>query len=310
MKYVATRFGYGVLVLFLASLVTFFSLRVSPGSVTSSVFNIQTTPRAVILAYERKHGLLEPIPVQYWHYISGLLTGHLGNSLVSGLSIATIFKNSVGYTALLAGTALLIIFGVGVPVGMFAGAHQGRSADHVIRGAASLLLAIPNFVLAIILVIVVGLHLHLLPVSGAGSWRDLVMPAVVLAAEPCALTVRLTRTAYLEQAMSEYARALRARGVSERRIRWRHILRNALSPIVSLGVLQVQVVVGYSMIVEVIFGWPGLGTEIVNSVLQRDYAVAEVLALMLAGIVVVASAVGDMILRVIDPRVRIAAQEA
>jgi peptide/nickel transport system permease protein len=136
------------------------------------------------------------------------------------------------------------------------------------------------------------------------------MPAVVLAAEPCALTVRLTRTAYLEQALSDYTRTLRARGVSERRIRWRHILRNALSPIVSLGVLQVQVVVGYSMIVEVIFGWPGLGTEIVNSVLQRDYAVAEVLALMLAGIVVVASAAGDMILRAIDPRVRIVAQEA
>jgi ABC-type dipeptide/oligopeptide/nickel transport system permease component len=310
MRYAATRLGYAVLILFLASLVTFFSLRVSPGNVTSSVFNLQTTPRAVIVAYERTHGLLEPIPVQYWHYISGLLTGHLGNSLVSGLSIVTIFENSVGYTVLLAGTALLIIFGVGVPVGMFAGAHQGRPADHLIRGAASLMLAIPNFLLAIILVIVLGLHLRLLPVYGAGSWKNLVMPAVVLAAEPCALTVRLTRTAYLEQEQSDYTRTLRARGVSERRIRWRHILRNALSPIVSLGVLQVQVVVGYSMIVEVIFGWPGLGTEIVNSILQRDYAVAEILALMLAGIVVVASAVGDLILRAIDPRVRIVAQEA
>jgi peptide/nickel transport system permease protein len=310
MRYVVTRIGYAVLVLFLASLVTFASLRVSPGNVTSSIFNILQTPHAVIVAYERHHGLFQPILVQYWHYVSGLLTGHLGNSLVSGLSIATIFKNSVGYTALLASSALVIIFGVGVPVGMFAGAHEGRPIDHAIRGAASLLLAIPNFLLGIILVIIVGLHLHLLPVSGAGSWRNLIMPAVVLAAEPCALTVRLTRTAYLEQALSDYARTLRARGVSERRIRWRHILRNALGPIVSLGVLQVQVVVGYSMIVEVIFGWPGLGTEIVNSILQRDYAVAEVLALMLAGIVVVATTIGDIILRALDPRVRIVARES
>jgi peptide/nickel transport system permease protein len=308
MRYVVTRIGYAILVLVLASLVTFASLRVSPGNVTSSIFNIVQTPHAVIIAYERQHGLLQPILVQYWHYVTGLLTGHLGNSLVSGLSIATIFKNSVGYTALLAGSALFIIFGVGVPVGMFAGAHEGRPVDHAIRGAASLLLAIPNFLLGIILVIILGLHLHLLPVSGAGSWRNLIMPAVVLAAEPCALTVRLTRTAYLEQALSDYARTLRARGVSERRIRWRHILRNALGPIVSLGVLQVQVVVGYSMIVEVIFGWPGLGTEIVNSILQRDYAVAEVLALMLAGIVVIATTVGDIILRALDPRVRIVAQ--
>jgi peptide/nickel transport system permease protein len=248
--------------------------------------------------------------VQYWHYISGLLTGHLGSSLVSGLSITTIFRNSVGYTALLAGTALLIIFGIGVPVGMFAAAHEGRPVDQAIRGAASVGLAVPNFLLAMILVIILGLHLHLLPVSGAGSWRNLVLPAVVLAAEPCALTIRLTRTAYLEQALSDYARTLRARGVSERRIRWRHILRNAVSPIVSLGVLQVQVVVGYSMIVEVIFNWPGLGTEIVNSILQRDYAVAEILALMLAGIVVVATTAGDIILRAVDPRVRIVAQEA
>jgi ABC-type dipeptide/oligopeptide/nickel transport system permease component len=310
MTYVVRRIGYAVLVLFLASLVTFFSLRVSPGNVTSSVFNIQTTPKAVIVAYLHKHGLLEPIPVQYWHYIAGLLTGHLGNSLVSGLSIATIFKNSIGYTVLLAGSALLIIFGVGIPVGMFAGAHEGSPVDHAIRGAASVGLAVPNFLLGMILVIILGLHLHLLPVSGAGSWQNLVMPAAVLAAEPCALTIRLTRTAYLEQAMSDYARTLRARGVSERRIRWRHIMRNALSPIVSLGVLQVQVVVGYSMIVEVIFGWPGLGTEIVNSILQRDYAVAEILALMLAGIVVVASAAGDILLRALDPRVRIATQES
>jgi len=310
MKHAVTRIGYAILVLFLASLVTFFSLRESPGNVTSSIFNLQTTPKAVIVAYERKLGLFEPMPVQYWHYMSGLLTGHLGISLVSRLPVTTIFKNSIGYTALLAGSAFLLIFGVGVPVGMFAGARRGRIADHVIRGVASLMLAIPNFLLAIVLVIILGLHLRWLPVSGTGSWKNLVMPAVVLAAEPCALTIRLTRTAYLEQDLSDYARTLRARGVSERRIRWRHILRNALSPIVSLGVLQVQVVVGYSMIVEVIFGWPGLGTEIVNSVLQRDYGVAEVLALMLAGIVVVASTVGDLVLRAIDPRIRIAAAES
>ena len=289
---------------------TFFSLRLSPGNVTSSVFNVQTTPKAVIIAYERKIGLFQPIPVQYWHYISGLLSGHLGDSLVSGISIATIFKNSIGYTLLLAGAALAVIFGVGVPVGMFAGAHEGSWIDHVVRGGASLLLAIPNFLLAIILVIVLGLHLHMLPVAGTGSWKNLILPTVCLAAEPCALTIRLTRTAYLEQASSDYARTLRARGVSERRIRWRHILRNALNPIISLGVLQIQVVVGYSMIVEVIFNWPGLGTEIVNSVLQRDYGVAQVLALMLAAIVIIASAIGDILLRLVDPRIRIATEAA
>ena len=150
--------------------------------------------------------------------------------------------------------------------------------------------------------IVLGLHLRMLPVAGTGSWKNLILPAVCLAAEPCALTVRVTRTAYLEQVSSDLRAGHCVPAVYlERRIRWRHILRNALSPIISLGVLQIQVVVGYSMIVEVIFNWPGLGTEIVNSALNRDYAVAEVLALMLAAIVMIASAIGDILLRLVDP---------
>ena len=113
----------------------------------------------------------DPCPVLALH--SGLLSGHLGDSLVSGISIAAIFKNSIGYTLLLAGVALAVIFGVGVPVGMFAGAHEGSWIDHVVRGGASLLLAIPNFLLAIILVIVLGLHLHMLPGRRHGVLEEL-----------------------------------------------------------------------------------------------------------------------------------------
>ena len=170
---------------------------------------------------------------------------------------------------------------------------------------ASLVLSVPNFVLGTVLVLIVGVHLRWLPVGGAGSLTDLILPAVVLAAEPWSLTVRVTRTSFLEQMSADFTRTLRARGVSERRITWRHVLRNSLGSIISLGTIQVRNLLGYTVLVEVIFRWPGLGTQLVNAVLDRDYAVAEVLSLLLAAAVVLASALGDVVLRLVDPRVRV-----
>ncbi len=120
MKFVLTRFGYAVIVIFLASIGTFIGLHGSPGSVISSVFDVATTPHSVIVAYERRHGLLDPVWVQYWHYISGIVTGRFGTSLVNDLPVMTIFTNSIGYTAQLAGAAFALAFGLGIPIGVLA----------------------------------------------------------------------------------------------------------------------------------------------------------------------------------------------
>jgi ABC-type dipeptide/oligopeptide/nickel transport system permease component len=157
----------------------------------------------------------------------------------------------------------------------------------------------------VVLILILGVHLHLLPVAGAGSLSNLVLPAIVLAAEPWSLTVRVTRTSFLEQMSADFTRTYRARGIPERRIQWRHVLRNALGPVLSLGVIQVRSLLAYTLLVEVLFRWPGLGTTLVQSVLQRDYAVTEVLTLLLAAVVVLASAAGDILLSVVDPRVRV-----
>src|SRR5487761_1423823 len=305
MKFLVTRFGYAILVIFLASIGTFLGLHGSPGSVISSVFDVATTPHSVIVAYERKQGLLDPFWVQYWHYISNIVTGHFGSSLVSNLSVMTVFTTAVGYTAQLAGAAFVLACGLGIPVGVIAAMKRDSALARLVRAVASLVLSIPNFVLGTLLVLIVGVHLHWLPVGGAGSIRDLLLPAVVLAAEPWSLTVRVTRTSFLEQMSADFTRTLRARGISERRITWRHVLRNSLGSIISLGTIQVRNLLGYTVLVEVIFRWPGLGTQLVNAVLNRDYAVAEVLSLLLAAAVVLASALGDVVLRLVDPRVRV-----
>lgn len=310
MRFALIRLGYAVVVIFCLSVVTFLSLHASPGSVVSSVLNVATTPHSAVVAYERSHGLLDPLPIQYWRFISGVVTGNFGTSLVSDLPVMTIVTNSIGYTGLLAGSAFLLIFGLGIPLGVLSAITEGSVLDRSVRFVASLVLSIPNFVLAIVLILVLAVHLRILPAGGAGSFSDLILPAVVLAAEPWSLTVRVTRTSFLEHMSADFTRTLRARGVPEWRIQWRHVLRNSIGPVISLGILQVRNLLAYTLLIEVIFNWPGLGTQLVNSVLQRDYNVTEVLTLLLAGVIVLASALGDILLSLVDPRVRVNGEQA
>jgi ABC-type dipeptide/oligopeptide/nickel transport system permease component len=302
--FVLQRIAYAILVLFLVSIVTFIGLHVAPGDVTTSVLNPTTTPPDVIESLREQLGLDQPILVQYWHYLHGVLTGDLGLSLVDRVPVQTVIANSAGYTLVLALASFVIAFGVGIPLGALAAIRKGGWVDGVIRVVANLLLGIPDFVLALLLILVVAVHLQWLPVSGAASWRYLILPAFVLAAEPLGLTIRVTRVAFLENRQADYVRTLRARGVTAARIDWRHILRNSMTAVVSLGAVQVRTLLGYALIVEVIFRWPGLGYQLVHSILQRDYAVTQTLVLLLSAVVVVASTLGDLMLAWVDPRNR------
>ncbi|MEI8057792.1 MAG: ABC transporter permease [Actinomycetes bacterium] len=310
MRFALQRLAYAVLVLFLASVVTFFSMRVTPGDVTASIVNVATTPPEVVEKLKEQLGLNLPIWQQYWNYLTGMVTGHLGVSLVTKLPVTTLIANSASYTVILAISAFFVAFGLGVPIGVIAALNRGGWFDRVALAVASFFLAIPNFVLALVAVLVLGLQLRWLPVSGSTSWKNLILPALILAAEPCALTVRVGRTAVLEQLSADYIRTLWARGIRQVRIHWIHVLRNSLSPIISLGSIQVRTLLGYTLIIEVIFRWPGLGTQLVNSILHRDYPVAQALALLLAAVVIISSALTDLVYRWADPRVRLSGSEA
>jgi len=291
-------------------MVTFFSMRVTPGDVTGSIVNIATTPPEVIAKLRDQLGLNLPLWQQYWNYLTGMFNGRLGISLVTKLPVASLISKAAPYTLVLAASAFTVAFGFGIPIGVIAALNRGKWFDRLVLSVASFFLAIPNFVLALMAVLVFALQLRWLPVSGASSFRNLILPTLVLAAEPCALTVRVGRTAMLEQASADYTRTLWARGVRRRRINWVHVLRNALSPIISLGSIQVRTLLGYTLIVEVIFRWPGLGTDLVDSILHRDYPVAQALAILLAGVVIVSSALTDLVYRWADPRVRLTGSEA
>lgn len=301
---IVVRLAYSALVLLLVAIVAFVGLRLAPGDVTTQLLDpSRATPQE--LAFLRHQlGLDQPIHIQFLQYLAGLLQGDLGLSLITRETVVSIVANAGIYSISLAVTAFVLIFALAIPLGLAAAIWRGSAIDAAVRGISGVMMATPNFVLAVVLINLLAVQAGWLPVAGSGSWKHLVLPALVLAAEPLGFATRLVRTSYLEQAGAQYADAMRMRGLSESVIRWRHIMRNALLPVISLGAVQVRTLVGYTLIVETIFRWPGLGKRLVDSVLTRDYQVAQGLTILLAAVVVVATLVSSFLYRAADPRVR------
>jgi ABC-type dipeptide/oligopeptide/nickel transport system permease component len=302
-SFVARRLAYTIVVMIAASIVVFLALRITPGDPTNFVENpVQTDERKAELRHEL--GLDRPILEQYWDFASGVVTWDFGQSFIRRQDITHIVEEGAPRTLMLAGAAGLIVLGLGIPLGVISALRRNRLADQAIGSFAAIGMGIPNFVLAVLLIKLLSLKLDWLPVSGTGGIEHLVLPAVVLAVEPMAVTVRMMRSSMLEQLGQDYVRTLRAKGLSRRRIVWLHVLRNSLGPIVSLSAVQFRTLLGYTLIVEVIFRWPGLGWELVNSVLTRDFPVAQNLALLLTLVVILLSFLADVGLAMTDPRVR------
>ncbi len=302
-SFVARRFAYTLLVMLAASIVVFLTLRITPGDPSNFAENpLQTEERKAAVRHEL--GLDDPILEQYSTFITNVVTLDFGDSFITRQPIDDIIAQAAPNTLLLAFAALAIVLAVGIPLGVLAALRRNTWFDRGVGIAAPLAMGIPPFVLAILLINVVALQLGWLPVSGTGGLEYLVLPAIVLAVEPAAVTVRLMRSSVLEELGQDYVRTLRAKGLSERRIVWVHVLRNAVGPIVSLSAVQMRTLLGYTLIVEVIFRWPGLGQALVQSVLSRDFPVAQALSLLLTLAVVFLTFLADVGLAAADPKVR------
>jgi ABC-type dipeptide/oligopeptide/nickel transport system permease component len=205
---------------------------------------------------------------------------------------------------ILGGAAFVLVFAIGIPLGMLASLRRNSWTDHGIMSFSTIAMAIPNFWLALLTVWLFASTLGWLPSAGCCNFRQLVLPAVVLSFEGIALTVRMTRSSMIEVQNSDFIRTLRAGGISEWRVTSKHVLRNALIPIISLAGLRIGQIVGYALIVETIFGWPGLGQVLVNAILRRDYTVAQFFSLILVAVVVLGNWLADTGYTIANPRLR------
>lgn len=311
--YVLRRVAYLVPVLLGVSVLAFALGRVAPGDPARDVLarttGRQPTHREVV-AERRRLGLDRPLTVQYGSWLSHALRGDLGVSYTTGEPVGRAIGETLPLTLELAGAALLLSVVLGIPLGVLAAARSGSWVDHAVRGFALAAASIPGFWLAYLLILAFSVHLHLLPPIGTGGLSHLVLPAVTLALFDLALLARLARAAVLETLREDYVRTARAKGLSRSRVLFRHALRPGLIPLLTWSGLNFGYLLGYSVVVETVFAWPGLGYSTVLAIQARDYPFIQAFVLVMGVIFVLLNLVVDLLYLRVDPRVRFTAAES
>ncbi len=295
----------------------FLVLRVIPGDTITASLGIEsgTLTPAQHAALEAYYGLDKPLWVQFFSWLGELFQGNLGVSLLSGKSVGGLIADAVPVTIELAVLAALIGTVVGVLLGMVAAVAAGRAGDGAAQGLALLGLALPEFVLASAVVALLARTFGYFPSTGtfvplttsvAGNLSQMIYPALVLSVGFAANVMRTTRSAYLEVAEGDFVRTAVGKGLTPRRIRFAHVLRNASVPIVTITGIQFGYLLGGTVIVEQIFALPGLGRLLFTAIQNADYPIVQSSVLVIAAGFVVVNLVVDLLYRAIDPRTRAA----
>jgi len=297
------------------SLLVFLVLRVIPGNQITASLGTESgllTPEQVA-ALRSYYGLDQPLPLQYLSWLANVCTGNLGVALRSGQSVSRMTRSALPVTLELALLATAFGFVAGVVLGMVSASRSNGLRDTATQGVGLLALAIPSFVLASATVTYLAAEFHYFPnaLPYATPWEDLglnlqqmLFPALVLGVGVAAPIMRTTRSAILEISSMDFVRTARGKGVSPRIVALRHVLRNALIPIVTATGIQFGYLLGGAVIVEEIFALPGIGRQVLNGILQREYAVVESTVLVIAAAFVFVNLLVDLLYRRIDPRVR------
>ena len=297
------------------SLLIFAIVHILPGNVAYAILGEYATPTAVA-ALEAKLGLNDPLPLQYWRWLSGMLHGDFGDSVVMSRPAAALIGEALGRSALLAGPAFVLVALGGIALGLHAATHKGRVSDHVLGVSQLVLIAMPEFFLAIVAVLLFASLLHWLPATGyaplgeAGllNWAShLVLPVVVLSLGLLAHISRLTRSSLLDVLGSRYVLAARARGLPERRVLWRHAVPNALMPAVTVLAVDAGLLIGGIVVAETVFAYPGLGRMLVFAIDHHDLPLLQAGMMVVTAIYAGANLVADLLYAVLNPRIRVSA---
>lgn len=264
----------------------------------------------VLDAAREELGLNRPFLVQYFSWLGEMLRGNMGVSYISGRDVFATFVSKLPATLLLTVLAVLLTIVISVPLGILAAVKQGRLADQVLRFLSFIGNAMPNFFVALLLMQLLSMKLGWLPVISDGTTiRSAIMPTLTLAIAMSAKYMRQVRAAVLEELNKEYVNGAMARGVSERVILWKSVMRSALLTIVTLLALSIGSLLGGTAIVESIFMWDGVGKLAVDAIQMRDYPLIQAYVVWMAIIYVVVNLITDLLYRVLDPKIRLGAEK-
>ena len=261
-------------------------------------------PPSDIAATRHAYGLDAPLGEQYLHYWKGVLQGNLGRSIRYNQTVTKLLLQRYPYTLRLTLASLLVAIILSIPAGVRSARRRNRWDDRLLSVVSLFGLSFPNFALGPILILLFAIKLGLLPVSGAGSLAGLVLPAITMGGALAAILTRMVRTSMLEELSQDYIRTARAKGLPERVVVYRHALRNALIPVLTVVGLQFGALLAGAIVTETIFSWPGIGRLTITAINNRDYFVVEGCILAIGLTYVAVNFLTDLLYSAVNPRIR------
>ena len=306
--YLLYRTTTSLVVLVGVSCLTFALTFLTPGDPAETILRQQygqTPPPDVVDAFRENHGLDEPFVVQYLDWLSNILRGDFGTSYYSDREVISLLAEALPPTVELAVAAMVVALVIAVPAGVLSAVHQGAWIDNLCQFSALAGISMPNFWLGYLLIIVFSLKLSLFPVAGSGGISYLVLPAITLGTGMSAIIMRLVRMSLLEVLEEPYVDMARSKGLNERIVIYKHALRNALIPVVTIVGLQFGFMLNGAVVVEIVFQRPGLGMLLVDAIFVRDYPVVQGAVLVISVLFVVTNALVDFSYQYLDPRIQL-----
>jgi peptide/nickel transport system permease protein len=316
MLWLLRRIGISLALAWIVATIVFMTLHMVPGDpaeILLSTGGVSPDPAAVAELRERL-GLDQPLLDQYGHFLLGLTRGDLGVSLVDEYPVLDEIALRLPRTLelILAGTLIAVV--IAIPAGTYAALHRGRLFDRIASGTAALLLAVPVFVVGTVLVLVLAQILRIMPAGGYVPLAQnpgqhltlLALPAVAIAKGLAAVVFRMTRASVLDALSRDYVRTARAKGISPQRVLVKHVVRNALTPVLTVLGLHMGTLLGGTVLVEYVFNWPGLSTPLLRAVEARDYPMVVGIVLTISGLFLLINLVMDLLYAALDPRIRTA----
>jgi peptide/nickel transport system permease protein len=309
--YIVRRLALMLVTLIGISIIIFVLLRIVPGNIVDILFDaagyVDPADKANL---QRDLGLDQPIVVQYFHWIWGLLHGDLGYSYVSEKPALDEILPRIPITARLAGLALLFSASIGIPLGVLSAVRQGTRLDYALRVVSLSGLSLPSFWLGLLILMASVSMFDTMPIFNPNpkTWSELIaiycVPAMAVGFRSAALTMRITRSSMLEVLRQDYIRTARAKGASERSVNFRHALKNAILPVITVIGIEAAFLIGGLIVTETVFNIPGVARYLVEALRWRDYPIVQNLVMLIALVVVLANFTVDMLYAVIDPRIR------
>jgi peptide/nickel transport system permease protein len=300
-------------VLLAMSVLIFAIVHILPGNVAYAMLGEYATKDA-IATLEGKLGLNDPLAVQYWHWLSGMLRGDLGDSVMMQRPALPLILDALGRSAILAGLSFFLVATCGIALGVFAATYQGRAFDRVSTFLQLLFIAVPEFFWGILAVLAFASWMHLLPATGyvslrqagIGEWAShLILPVLVLSLGLLAHVSRLTRSAMIEVLQSRYVLAARAKGFSAARVLCRHALPNALLPAITILAIDFGLLIGGVVVIETVFAFPGLGRLLVYAIEHHDLPLLQAGMMVVTAIYALANLLADLGYAALNPRIRV-----